>query len=288
MQVVGMAKEKPVAMVLGTQVYPLIQWYSGRGTTLDANLGEAMGWIAGAGLTAVEGSLDSEEGIGRFAEAAKAAGLTVGSMYANVRLHDEDWRERGEAAVALAVVARKVASSRVLTVNPEPIRWGGPEDKDDALLRRQAGAMRWLHDTLKIKGIALAYHTHDPEMRQGAREFHHMMVATMDKPMGWCLDTHWIYRGCGNSNVAVDDAVRLYGDRIKVVHLRQSRGGVWSETFGDGDVEHWPWVKQLKAMAFTGPVYLEQAAEAGTETALSMPERLKASTEALKKVLGMA
>lgn len=281
-----MAKEKTIPMLLGTQVYPLMQWYSAKGTTLDANLGEAMGWIAAAGLTAVEGFGESEEQIVRFGEAAAAASVTVPSIYLNVRLHEEDWRAKGEAAVALAVAARKAMGAKIATINPEPIRWGGPEDKDDAMLRKQAGAMRWLHDTLRIKGIALAYHTHDPEMRQGAREFHHMMVATMDKPMGWCLDTHWIYRGCGNSNVAVEDAVKLYGDRILTLHLRQSKAGVWTETFGEGDVDHWAWVKQLRVMNFKGPIYLEQAVEAGTEQTLGMAERLKASADGLRKILG--
>jgi inosose dehydratase len=280
-----MPKELPHTFLLGTQVYPLMQWYSARGSTLEQNLPEAFGWIAAAGLTAVEAFAESAESIDRVRDAAAAAGLKVPSLYLNVRLHEDDWRGKAESAVALAIAAKQKLDARILTVNPEPIRWGSPDDKDDAMLRRQAGALRWMHDTLRTAGITLAYHTHDPEMRQGAREFHHMMVATMDKPMGWCLDTHWIYRGCGNSNVALEDAVRLYGRRIKALHLRQSAGGIWTETFCEGDVDHWSWVKQLRDMRFTGPVYLEQAVETGTPQTLSMPERLKASADALKKLL---
>ena len=60
-------------------------------------------------------------------------------------------------------------------------------------------------------------------------------ASTMAKPgrdvgMKLCLDTHWIYRGAGNSNVALFDILKLYGDRVVSLHLRQSVGGVWSET----------------------------------------------------------
>lgn len=281
-----MAKRKPHEWLLGTQVYPLMQWYAERQTDLMSNLSEWTTWVAEAGLAAVEGFVADEGQLATMWEAVSRAGLKMPSVYQNVRLHEEDWKERADAAVRLAEAAKAVAGARVATINPEPIRWGGGEDKDDAMLRRQAGALRYLYDELSGRGLILAYHTHDAEMRQGARELHHMLVATMDKPMKWCLDTHWVYRGCGNSNVALDDLIRLYGRRTAALHLRQSSGGVWTEVFGEGDVESRSWVKLLREMRFSGPIYLEQAVEAGTPRDMAMPERLKASAAALRSILG--
>lgn len=283
-----MAKATKAAVLIGLGVYPLRQHYEAAGSTLDANLDEAFGWVAGAGLMCVETFAESPGQIKSHGEAMRKAGLTGPSVYVNSRLHEDDWKVKADAVVELAKVAKaELPGCVAVTTNPEPIRWGSSEDKSDEQLRTQAGALRYLHDTLARLGIGLYYHTHDPEMRQGAREFHHCMLSTADKPMRWCLDTHWIYRGCGNSNVAVEDAVKLYGRRIAAMHLRQSKGGVWTETFGDGDVDARSWLSIAKLGGFTGPIYLEQAVEAGTPTTLPMPERLKASAAELKRLLGM-
>jgi inosose dehydratase len=215
------------------------------------------------------------------------------SVYFNARLHEGDWRERADALVGAAVKAKEGMGEgvgggmgvKVVVVNPEPVRWGSLEDKNDGQLRVQAGAMRYLVDELAKVGLTLAYHTHDPEMRQAAREFHHMMTTTADKPMRWCLDTHWIYRGAGNSNVALDSLIKLYGSRVVTAHVRQSVGGVWSEVFGAGDVVEMGWVKLLKELKPAGPILLEQAAEAGTPRTMEISERLRVGAEHLRQLL---
>jgi len=80
-------------------------------------------------------------------------------------------------------------------------------------------------------GLTLSYHNHDIELRNAAREFHHMMVGTDPAYVTLCLDAHWIYRGAGNSAVALFDVLKLYGPRITELHLRQSKDNIWTETF---------------------------------------------------------
>jgi inosose dehydratase len=275
------------AWLLGTGVYPLKVHYASIGANFDERVAEAAGWIAAAGLAAVETFADSPEQMRAHADAFRSAGLLMPSAYVNARLHEADWRDRADTTLKLAEHAREILGAGILTLNPEPIQWGQPLDKTDAELRVQTGALRYLCDELKSRGITLAYHTHDPEMRQGAREFHHMMLSTADKPMRWCLDTHWIYRGCGNSDLAVEDAVKLYGQRITAMHLRQSVGGVWSEVFGPGDLAHHHWLSAIKShpRAESVPIYLEQAAETGTPVTLDFPERLRRSADYLKSLL---
>ena len=114
---------------------------------------------------------------------------------------------------------------------------------------------------LRKQGIVLAYHNHDVEMRQGAREFHHMMVATDPENLSLCLEAHWLYRGSGNSQVALFDVLRLYGKRIATMHIRQSRQGVWSETFGEGDIDYPRLAKELLALGKRPHLVLEQCVE---------------------------
>jgi inosose dehydratase len=210
-------------------------------------------------------------------EAAARTGLVCRSSYVNARLHVPEWRE------VVAEVVRRAEwltplGLRVLVMNPEPIAWGGAADKSDAELRTQAEAMQNLGERLTEIGVRLAYHTHAPEMRQAAREFHHTLRATDPAQVGLCLDAHWIYRGAGDSHVALEDIVGMYADRIVSLHLRQSRGGVWSETFTpDGDIDYTWLAERLHDAGFSGPVVLEQARESGTPSTLPFDEALKQS-----------
>lgn len=66
--------------------------------------------------------------------------------------------------------------------------------------------------------------------------------------MSLCLDVHWAYRGSGNSQVALFAIIKLYGHRIAELHIRQSRGGIWSETFGEGDIDYTRLTRELWSM----------------------------------------
>ena len=103
----------------------------------------------------------------------------------------------------------------------------------------QARALNRLGRELKERGLTLAYHFHDIELRMAARELHHMMMGTEPEMVTMCLDAHWVYRGAGNSEVARGfDIARLYADRISELHIRQSKDGIWTEAFGPGDINY--------------------------------------------------
>jgi len=59
---------------------------------------------------------------------------------------------------------------------------GGSENKTDAQLLTQSTALNQVAGELSKLGITLAYHNHDSELREGAREFHHVLTATDHKP----------------------------------------------------------------------------------------------------------
>jgi inosose dehydratase len=185
-------------------------------------------------------------------------------MYVNSVLHDpEEAQDNINAIVRLAKTA-KVLGVQIIVTNPSPIRWGGDEDKTDDQLKVQADALDQLGSQLREIDLTLAYHNHDAEMRHSAREFHHMMLGTDPENVKLCLDAHWIYRGSGNSQVALFDIVKLYQDRIAELHLRQSKEGIWTEAFGPGDIDYERLADLLKAKGQQPHLVLEQAVEKGT------------------------
>ena len=121
-------------------------------------------------------------------------------------------------------------------------------------------------------GLTLAYHNHDAEMRKSAREFHHMMLGTDAKNVSLCLDSHWVFRGSGDSQVCLFDIVKLYADRVVELHLRQSQRGVWTEAFGPGDIDYARLVKMLLERKVRPHVVLEQAVEAKSAKTLGPVE----------------
>jgi inosose dehydratase len=239
-------------------------FYQRDGKDLQQNLDGALGEMTTAGIDGYEPSIGGPAEIGRLMPLLEKHRLEMRSIYVNSVLHDAGTLEQNLSTVLEIGGAAARAGVRIIVTNPSPIQWGGGESKDDHQLERQAEAMNRLGKGLKERGLKLAYHNHDIELRQAAREFHHMMAGTDPGLVHLCLDSHWIYRGSGNSQVALFDVVRLYGARICELHLRQSRDQVWTETLCDGDIDHPRLVRLLAEQGVHPHLVLEQAVEAGT------------------------
>jgi inosose dehydratase len=208
------------------------------------------------------------------------------SLYVNSALHDESDAEKSIADVmAIAEVARQIGT-KIIVTNPSPVRWGGPEDKSDTQLRTQAKALDRLGAELRQLGLQLAYHNHDAELRQGAREFHHMLTATDPDNVKFCLDAHWVYRGCGDSEVAVFDVLTHYHQRIVELHLRQSKEGVWTEAFTPtGDIDYHRIFEFLATTDNAPHVVLEQAVEEKSARQMTAVLAHRQSCENVRKIL---
>ena len=150
-----------------------------------------------------------------------------------------------ERILALAKRA-KAFGTKIIVTNPSPLP--NRQGKTDAQLKAQAAGLNRLGRELAAEGLTLAYHNHDVELEHAAREFHHMMLGTEPGCLSLCLDAHWVYRGAGHSQVALFDVVKLYGPRVVELHLRQSKGNVWSEAFGEGDIDYRALWKALVGM----------------------------------------
>lgn len=268
------------ALRLATSTYPWGTFAKRSGQPFVQHTDELLAAIAATGLVGYEPSINDVAEFDGLAGRLKAHGLEMRSIYVNSLLHDQD---KAEKSIALVLdVARKATAIGVkfLVTNPAPIRWGGAENKTDAQLIVQAASLNRLGAELKKLGLTLAYHNHDSELRQGARELHHMLTATDADSVKFCLDAHWIFRGSGDSQVALFDALEHYGSRIVELHLRQSSGGKWGEVFAaGGDIDHRRLKAWLDQRGLKPHLVLEQAVEAGSPETLDVVTAHRRSAE---------
>lgn len=226
----------------------------------DASLSE----YVQAGLTAYEPSFTNAAEVGKLAPFLTKYNLSMPSLYVNSTLHRSTDAQKSIDSVLAIADAAKPLGTRIIVTNPDPIRWGSDEDKTDAELTEQVQNLDRLGAELRKRGIVLAYHTHAPEHRQAAREFHHMLLASDPKNVSLCLDAHWVYRGSGNSQVALFDVINLYGKRIVELHIRQSKNGIWQESFTDGDIDYSRLTSSLMKQRIRPLLVLEQCLEKGS------------------------
>jgi inosose dehydratase len=270
---------------LSCNEYVWLVYYQREGKTLSARLATALGEMAAAGFDGFEPSVESAAQLASLGALTRRHGLELRSLYVNSTLHEPERVERSVADVLAIARTAHALGTRIIVTNPSPIRRGDPENKSDRQLDCQAQALDRLGRELSGLGLRLAYHNHDVELRQAAREFHHMLAATDPRHVHLCLDAHWVYRGSGDSQVALFDVVRLYGTRIVELHVRQSQGGAWTEALGDGDVDYARLARALADARLSPHVVLEQAVEKGSPNTMGVVEAQRRSVDYARKVL---
>lgn len=269
---------------LSCNLYTWYSYFNRLGKDFYADMDAGLGQIAASGMNGFEPSLTSIAQVQEMGPLLDKHGLEMRSVYVNSKLHDRNESEKSIESVLKIVEQCKALGTRIIVTNPSPLAWGSGDDKTDAQLRDQAVALQTLGAEIYNMGLTLAYHTHDSEFRAGAREFHHMMQSTNERHVTFCLDVHWVYRGSLNSNVAIFDVIEMYGDRITELHIRQSKDQVWTETFGDGDIDYAGVVDVLKRKNVNPLLVLEQAAEEGTPNTMTPLDAHIKSQQAVRKV----
>ena len=275
----GLTAEVGDKLHVACSEYPWTVFYQRENQNFNANLEAGLEEVARSGVQGYEPSATSPEQVDHLVSLLKKHNLEMRSLYVNTLLHDPAKAEKSIEAVLLIAQRASKAGTKIIVTNPSPISWGGPENKDDSQLRLQGKSLEKLGKGLRAMGLTLAYHNHDIELRKSAREFHHMLAGTDPKYVKFCLDSHWVYRGSGNSSVALFDVVALYAPRIVELHLRQSVDGIWSETFGDGDIDYPALVQKLRDAGVKPHLVLEQAVEKGTPRSMDAVESHRRSLE---------
>ena len=269
---------------LATNAYSWQVFYQRDGRDFGAALDRGLADVAASELDGYEPGVGSPEDVQRLVPLLRKHNLQLRSIYVGSAMHTTEAAAKSIDQIVAVARAAKAAGTRIVVTNPSPLRWGGSENKDDAQLRVQAEALNRLGQALAKLGLSLAYHNHDIELRQAAREFHHMPAGTDPRWVGLCLDAHWVYRGAGNSAVALFDVVKLYGARVRELHLRQSHNGVWSETLGPGDIDYEALAELLRRAGARPHLVLEIAVENGTPKTLSPTAAHQRSAEYARRV----
>ncbi len=271
---------------IATNTYPWLTFARRAERKFNLHGDQLLADIARTGITGYEPIINSATEFDGLKSRLEAHGLQMHSIYVNSVLHEVATVEESSANVLKIAAAAKKLGTQIVVTNPSPIRWGGTEDKTDAQLRLQSQSLDALGSELRKIGVTLAYHNHDAELRQGAREFHHMLTATDPENVKFCLDAHWIYRGCGNSEVAVFDALSLYCDRIIELHLRQSKDNAWTEAFSmQGDIDYLRLFDFLQKKEISPHLCLEQAVEAASPNTMDVVDAHQKGNNNLAKAI---
>jgi inosose dehydratase len=276
---VGRSASPPTVVA---QMYVWVQHNQETKQRLEDHLDEAFAATSRAGFTAVQGWLSwfatAEQGRAT-ADALEAHKLTIPEAYVDGPLHDA----RADATIErIADWASRAQPHGVDTVimNPD-VRADGNEKTDDEL-RIQARSLDRLGARLKGMHVALAVHAHDKEMRSGAREWYYNLRHTDPALVGICLDLHWALRGHQDPLTMLKDA----GTRLRDVHLRNSRDGIWLEDLRDGDIDYAAVARALKQANYAGTYTVELAYEPRTTRTASVETDLRQSREFVRRVFG--
>ncbi|WP_304232890.1 sugar phosphate isomerase/epimerase [Jiulongibacter sediminis] len=275
---------------LSSNSYNWITFYTREGKTWGENPDADMSEYARTGLKAYEPSLSSIEQAEKLIAAMKKHNIQLPSVYIGSILHEK--RELTKSMENMLSIAETVAAydTKIIVTNPNPIAWGSDLLKNDDQLQVQAEALEKLGKALKTKGLTLAYHTHDPEFKAGAREFHHMLQNTSPEHLKFCMDVHWIYRGSANSQLAAFDVLKMYGNRIAELHLRQSSDGIFQEVFTEaGDIDYKKFAEELSKANIHPHLVIEQCLEKGSpKTMNALAAHIKDKTaveQTFKKII---
>ena len=230
---------------------------------MGPRLGRSIQDYARSGLKALEPSIGNVADVNKLIPALKKYDISLPSIYVGSILHEPKEADLSIQRILAIADRLKSEGTNIIVTNPSPLKNGVA--KTDAELECQVEKLNLLGSLLKQKGITLAYHTHDVEFRESAREFHYVLQHTKPENLAFCMDVHWVYRGSGNSEQTVFDILKTYGNRIVALHIRQSDNGIWTETFsGKGDIDYVRFAKELKKKKIKPHLVIEQCLEAKT------------------------
>ena len=269
--------------VLSSQIYVWTQQFYEQHKSLADGLEEAFEGTSRAGFRRIElmYSCFTPDLRAKTIDLLGKHKLTAPVVYNGGVMHEQAAaRKMIEQTLQLAGWT-KAAGTVAINVNPSPKP--NRERKTDAELDTQAKSLNQLAAELRKSGMKLHIHHHDPELRENAREWKHIVQHTDPKLVSFCVDVHWALRG-GQDPVAF---VREVLSRTSSYHLRNSKQGVWLEELADGDVDYGTIAGDLKKAKYSGYLVVELAYEKETKITRPLEESLKRSRVWAERVFGV-
>lgn len=265
---------------VSTQLYVWSQMKDAGSKSLDETLGE----VAAAGYDGAETNLtitDNSEKIAQVRTILKKYSLKLSSLYTGGTYHE---RSAAETTIKEILKASAYASELgIPSITSNPASKGGGKEKTDDELKIQAENLNKLGEGLKKLGMSFYIHNHTPEIVSNAREFRSYCDLTNPEFVGVCIDVHWVLRG-GVDPFAL---TKEYGNRIGAMHIRNSKDGIWTEDFNDGDIDYIAYRELMESINYNGWITVELAYEGKTKITRTLVENSKISREYVKKIFGV-
>lgn len=250
---------------------------------LIQRLDQVLPQVEAAGFTGVQHFLDcvsTPQAADAYGAALAKCRLLPAGLFASGPLHDPELARPFEESLLDALgVAMQHINLRSITLGIEPRK--DKARKTDAQLECQAASLVRLSESLAHEGIRLLAHFSSTELAENAREFKRMMRLVPGRAMGVCFDADSVFR----AGILPIDLLDPFAPRMQETHLRSSRGGVWDEALGDGDVRLDDLMELLEDYDFKGWHVVELMREARTPKSLKIPEALRLSLTYAKALI---
>ncbi len=268
---------------LATQTVIWAQQFGKRKIATVDGLDEAFASIHKAGYHTIELMNTWLQGpaLAKTRELSQKYKIACPIVYNGGVMHEQAGAEKTIAGTLELADAHKTVGGTIISFNPSPKPKGAP--KTDEELAIQARNVNLLGKQLQARGLKLVVHHHDPEMKDGAREWRHLLRNTDPKLMWVCMDTDWVMRG-GQDVLAL---LKECQGRLGSMHLRNSRDGVWLESLDAGQVDYPAVASYLKQNGFTGYLVVELYYAKETTVTRTVEENLRLSRLYAEKVFGV-
>lgn len=203
----------------------------GRERDLPAYLAE----ISVGGWNAVEMRLDKFFGTKETTEATAVALRVDGHrMYTALMEMALDDPQVTSSVLAVGQAAERAKARELDLRGVTLVPFSGDRPRSEEEIAAGIARVQQIGSSLQRRGIWLGIHNDAAESANGGALLRRILDATKgDANIGLALDVEWIQRG-GGDPAAIATA---YRDRLKTLHLRQSRDGVWCEDLSDGQVD---------------------------------------------------
>ena len=277
--------DEKASLPISANEYNWVTFYNREGKEWGKDWDTCLAEFAKTKIPGFEPSINDAAHLEEMIPILRKYQIQLPSIYVGSLMHEEELAQK--SSEQLIEIAKKAKSfgTKIIVTNPNPIQWGSGPLKNDRHLLCQSTHLDKVGKSLREMGVKLAYHTHDVELKAGAREFHHVLQNTSPENLSFCMDVHWIYRGSENSQLAVFDTLKMYGNRIVSFHLRQSQNGIWTETFHpEGDINYNKFAEEVKKMGIKAHLVIEQCLEEKTIQKLSVVEAHKINYSEVNKL----